>query len=190
MGFSSFIPQLFFLLLLASSLYRRFIFIEWEYNKWCGAFLRVSHPEACNIWLIVLHCSVSKLCPTLQSHRLKHTRLLCPWSFLGKNTGTGCRFLLQEIFLTQGWNLHLLGLLHWQFSLAQFSCSVVSNCLQPMDCSMPGFPVHHQLLELAQAHVHQVSDAIQTSHPLSSPSPPAFNLSQHQDLFQWVSSLH
>ena len=62
----------------ASSLYRRFIFIEWEYNKWCGAFLRVSHPEACNIWLIVLHCSVSKLCPTLQSHRLKHTRLLCP----------------------------------------------------------------------------------------------------------------
>ena len=60
----------------------------------------------------------------------------------------------------------------------------------PMDCSMPGFPVHHQLLELAQTHVHRVSDAIQPSHSLLSPSPPAFNLSQHQGLFQQVSSLH
>ena len=59
-----------------------------------------------------------------------------------------------------------------------------------MDCRMPGFPVHHQLPKLAQTHVHQVSDAIQPSHPLSSPSPPAFNLSQHHSLFQWVSSLH
>ena len=54
----------------------------------------------------------------------------------------------------------------------------------PMDCSTPGFPVHHQLLELAQTHVHRVSEAIQPSHPLSSPSLPAFNLSQHQGLFQ------
>ena len=52
-----------------------------------------------------------------------------------------------------------------------------------MDCSTPGFPVHHQLLELTQTHVYQVGDAIQSSHPLSSPSP-AFNLPQHQDLFQ------
>ena len=52
-----------------------------------------------------------------------------------------------------------------------------------MDCSMPGFPVLDQLLEIAQTHVHQVNDAIQPSHPLSSPSPPAFNLSQHQGLF-------
>ena len=59
-----------------------------------------------------------------------------------------------------------------------------------MDCSIPGFPVHHQLLELAQTHIHPVSDAIQPSHALSSPSPPTFNLSQHQGLFQWVSSLH
>ena len=59
-----------------------------------------------------------------------------------------------------------------------------------MDCSMPGFPVHHQLPELAQTHVHRVGDAIQQSHPLSSPSPPAFSLSQHQGLFQWVGSLH
>ena len=59
-----------------------------------------------------------------------------------------------------------------------------------MDCSMLGLPVHHQLPELAQTHVHQVGDAIQPSHPLSSPFPPALNLSQHQGLFQWVSSLH
>ena len=59
-----------------------------------------------------------------------------------------------------------------------------------MDCSMPGFPVHHQLLELTRTHVHQVSDAIQPSHPLSSPSPHTFNLSQHHGLFKWVSSSH
>ena len=59
-----------------------------------------------------------------------------------------------------------------------------------MNCSMPGFPVHRQLLELAQTHVHWVSDAIQPSLFLSSPSPPTFNLSQHQGIFQWVSSSH
>ena len=75
---------------------------------------------------------------------------------------------------------------------AQFS-SVTQSCLNlcdPMDCSSPGLPVYHQLLEFTQTHVHQVSDAIQPSHPLSSPSPPAFNLSQHQGLFKWVSSSH
>ena len=59
-----------------------------------------------------------------------------------------------------------------------------------MDCSTPGLPVHHQLLELAQTHVHRLNDAIQPSHPLLFPSPPAFNLSQHQGLFQWFSSSH
>ena len=69
--------------------------------------------------------------------------------------------------------------------------SVTQLCLTlccPMDCSTPGLPVHHQLPELTQTHVLWVGDAIQPSHPLSSPSPPAFNLSQHQGLFQWVSS--
>ena len=60
----------------------------------------------------------------------------------------------------------------------------------PVDCSTPGLPVYHQLPELTQTHVHQVGNAIQPSHPLSSPSPPAFNLSQHQCLFQGVSSSH
>ena len=59
-----------------------------------------------------------------------------------------------------------------------------------MDCSTPGFPVHHQLPELAQTHVYWVSDAIQLSYLLSSPSPPAFNCSQHHSPFQWVSSSH
>ena len=74
----------------------------------------------------------------------------------------------------------------------QFS-SVAQLCLtlcDLTDCSIPGFPVHHQLPELAQTHVHLVGDAIQSSHPLSSPSPPAFSLSQHQGLFQWDSSWH
>ena len=60
----------------------------------------------------------------------------------------------------------------------------------PMDYSTPGFPVHHQFLEPAQTHVHRISDAIQPSHPLSSPSPPTFNLSQYQCLFKWVNSSH
>ena len=59
-----------------------------------------------------------------------------------------------------------------------------------MNCSTPGLPVHHQLPEFTQTHVHWVSDAIQPSHPLSSPSPPAPNPSKHQGLFKWVSSLH
>ena len=68
----------------------------------------------------------------------------------------------------------------------QFS-SVAQSCL---DHSMPFLPVHHQLSEFTQTYVHWVGDAIQSSHPLSSPSPPALNLSQHEGLFQWVSSLH
>ena len=77
-------------------------------------------------------------------------------------------------------------------SQPQFS-SVIQSCLtlcDPMNCSTPGLPVHHQQLEFTQTHVHWVSDAIQPSYPLSSPSPPTFNLSQHQGLFKWVSSLH
>ena len=64
------------------------------------------------------------------------------------------------------------------------SLSHIQLFVTPMDHSMPGFPVHHQLPELAQIHVHQVRDAIQPSHPLSYPSLPAFNLSEHQGLFQ------
>ena len=78
------------------------------------------------------------------------------------------------------------------YSPVQFS-SVAQLCLtlcDPMNHSTPGLPVHHQLLEFTQTHVHRVSDAIQPSHPLPSPSPPAPNPSQHQGLFQWVNSSH
>ena len=71
-------------------------------------------------------------------------------------------------------------------SVAQ-SCPTLCNV---MNCSTPGLPVHHQLPEFTQTHVHRVSDAIQPSHPLSSPSPPAANPCQHQSLFQWVNSSH
>ena len=74
-----------------------------------------------------------------------------------------------------------------EFSSVTQLCPTLCNIL---DCSMPGFPVHHQLPELAQTHVHWVSDAIQQFQSLSSPSPSALNLSQHQGLFQWVSSSH
>ena len=80
----------------------------------------------------------------------------------------------------------------WSISFL-FCWSAAQSCLilyDPMDCSMLVLPVHHQLPEFAQTHDHWVSDAIQLSHPLSSPSPPAFSLSQNQGLFQWVGSSH
>ena len=73
------------------------------------------------------------------------------------------------------------------FSSVAQSCPTLRD---PMDCSTSGLPFHHQLPEFIQTHVHWVSDDIQPSHPLSSPSPPIFNLSQHQCLFKWVSSSH
>ena len=83
--------------------------------------------------------------------------------------------------------LHFRESFNNQFSLVAKLCLTLCDT---MDCSTPGFPVHRQLPELAQTHVHQVGDAIQPSHSLSSPSPPAFSLSQHQGLFQWVGSSH
>ena len=74
-----------------------------------------------------------------------------------------------------------------QFSSVAQSCTTLCD---PMNCGTAGLPVHHQLSEFTQTHVHQVGDAIQPSHPLSSPSPPAPNPSQHQGLFQSVNSLH
>ena len=74
-----------------------------------------------------------------------------------------------------------------QFSSVAQSCPTLCN---PMNCSTPGLPVHHQLPESTQTQVHWVSDAVQPSHPLSSPFPPALNLFRHQGLFKWVSSLH
>ena len=78
----------------------------------------------------------------------------------------------------------------WYIQIMEYCCcfSVAQSRLtlcNPMDCSTPGFPVLHHLPEFTQTHIRWINDAIQPSHPLSSPSPPAFNLSQHQGLFQW-----
>ena len=109
--------------------------------------------------------------------------------------------VLADIFLSLLWTeLSRPGPFIWissndksHFAAGCCYCTVAHLCptlCDPMDCSTSGFPVHHHLLEFAQTHVHWVGGAIQPSHPLSSHSPPAFNLSQHQGLFQWVGSLH
>ena len=85
------------------------------------------------------------------------------------------------------WCLLYLMLLKAQFSSITQSCPTLCD---PMNRSMPGLPVHHQIPEFTQTHIHRVSDAIQPSHPLSSPSPPAPNPSQHHSLFQWGNSSH
>ena len=101
--------------------------------------------------------------------------------------------LIEEcIFTQEKYALFAFSFYHLRVVLVHFS-SVAQLCLtllDPIDCSTPGFPVHHQLLELAQTHVRRVSDVIQPSHPLSSPFLPAFNISQHEGLFKWVNSSH
>ena len=97
-----------------------------------------------------------------------------------------------QMLLTQ----QILGMFNgrvWQLLCYSQFISVTQSCptlCNPMDCIMPDLPVHHQLLEFTQTHVHWVSETIQPSHPLLSSSSPALNLSQHQGLFKWVSSLH
>ena len=164
--------------------------IKWRYIQY---FNRVIVKMLWYIYICAVLCLVTQSCPSFWNpmgcnlpgssvHGILQARIL-EW--------VGCHALLQGIFLTQLLNPHLLCLLHWQvgslplvpsgntISLAQ-SCPTLCD---PMDCSTPGFPVHHQLPELTQTHDHWVGDAIQPSHPLLSPSPPAFNLSQHQGLF-------
>ena len=116
-------------------------------------------------------CSVSWSCPIfLQPHRLQHARLLCPL-LCPRICSDSCP-------------------LSWWKKVQELVIQSCLNLCNPMDCSMPGSPVLHHLLELAETHVHQVGDAIQPSRPLSFPSPPAFSLSQHQGLFQGVNSSH
>ena len=148
----------------------------------------------------------------MRPHRWPPTRLLCPWDSPGKNTGVGCHFLFQcmkvksESEVAQscptlsdlmdcslpGSSVHGIfpgnstgvgcHCLLWGLSV-QFSGSVVTLC-NPMNCSTPSLPVHHQHLEFTQIHVNRVGDAFQPSHPLLSSSPPAPNPSQHPGLFQ------
>ena len=124
----------------------------------------------------------------LDTHGLQPTRLLSPWDSPWQDYWTEWHSLPHGILPTHGLNLHLLlwSCFGFQFSSVTQSCPALCD---HMNLSMPGLPVHHQLLEFTQTHVHCVSDAIQPSHPLLSPSP-VLNLSQHQGLFKWVSSSH
>ena len=109
-------------------------------------------------------------------------------SFLWADCGSDHELLIAKFRL----KLTKVGETTRPFSSVQFSSFTQSYTIlcDPMNRSTPGLPVHHQLPEFTQTHVHRVSDAIQPSHPLSSPSPPAPNPSQHQSLFQWVNSSH
>ena len=100
--------------------------------------------------------------------------ILCIWEF-----AYSLKFICNPNICGHSWICSV------QFSSIAQSCPTLCD---PMDCSTPGLPVHHHLLEFTQTHVLWAGDAIQPSHPLSSPSPPAFNLSQHQGLFKWVTS--
>ena len=140
--------------------------------------------------------SYSVVSNSMRLHGLQPTRLLCLWDSPGKNTGVGSHSLLQAIFPTQGSNPSLLHSRQMLYHLSHQGSQIVSSVqfssvaqlcptlCDPMNCSTPGLPVHHQLPEFTQTHVHRVRDAIQPSHSLSSPSPPAPNPSQHQSLSQ------
>ena len=137
-------------------------------------------------WRLTL---IGKLSPVLLSS-LIHYHFLC---FLCSNYAKPS-FISSNFSFKRAETLLLIATaqLSVQFSSVQLG-SVAQSCLtlcDPMNHSTPGLPVHHQLLEFTQTHVHQVGDAIQPSHSLSSPSPPAPNPSQHQSLFQWVNSSH
>ena len=110
---------------------------------------------------------------------------------IGKDPDAGKHWGQEEKRATEdemfGWITDSMDINSVQFSSVAQSCPTLCD---PMNRSMPGLPVHHQLPEFTQTHVHRIGDAIQPSHPLSSPSPPAPNPSQHQGLFHWVNSSH
>ena len=117
--------------------------------------------------------------PSTGSHRVRYD-----WSDLA--AAAAAATMIAPFLWTEKLQLKV-SLVQFKFSSVTQSCLILCDT---MDCSTPGLPVHHQLPEFAQTHVDWVSDAIQSSHPLLSPYPPTFNLSQHQGLSQWVSSLH
>ena len=132
--------------------------------------------------LQVLCCD--KLLQSCLCDPMEHTRLFCPWNFPDKSTGVGCHCLLPKVSSPYQCVVRFVAICF--VFLCCCCCSVTQSCLtlcDPMDWSTPGFPDLHQIPELAQTHVHWISDAIQPSHPLLSPSPLAFNLPQHQGLF-------
>ena len=147
------------------------------YHLTCSSFSFIS----CKYTLVynTVECSITYNTVTYMERESYHirTQLSCPARTFDQLFEQLCK-----------WNLDSLG-----SYLKDCCCSVSQSCLtlcDPMGCSMPGFPVLHHLPEFAQTHVHWVSDAIWSSHPLLSPFPSALCLSYHQGLFQWVGSSH
>ena len=135
-----------------------------------------------NEWREYQECICITICKTDSKWEfavlLRELKLVLCWQSRG--VGWGGRFKRKETY-AYSW------LIHVQFSSVAQSCPTLCN---PMNRSMPGLPVHHQLPEFTHTHVYRVGDAIQPSHPLLSLCPPAPNSSQHQGLFQWVNSSH
>ena len=126
------------------------------------------------LWLIFHKMNCNLFSPLLFSGRDYMELVLVPtslniWQIFFSEAVCAWRFIFQRVS-------------SYKIQFSSITLSRLTLC-NPMDCSMPGLPVHHQLLELTQTHIHRVGDAIQPSHPLSSSSPPSFNLSQHQGLF-------
>ena len=176
---------------------------------WCDGYCykKPCHTQTsqafCEIWKVTLCNSMDCSLPGSSVHGILQGRIL-EWLaiLLSRESSwprdqtqvlcTACRFFYPLNHQGRPLVVYTISNHHYCIPSVQFS-SVVQLCpilRDPMNHSTPGHPVHHQLLEFTQTHVHQVSDAIQPSHPLSSPSPPSPNPSQHQSLFQWVNSLH
>ena len=137
-------------------------------------------PCLCIIYIVVCLCS-SQIPNLFLPFFLLNQKFVCyVWVYFGFYTNISFIFYFTLLWLLTG---------DWLYLLSSVTRLCPTLC-DPMNCSTPGLPVHHQLPEITQTHVHQVGDAIQPSHPLSSPSPPAPNPSHHQGLFQWVSSSH
>ena len=140
--------------------------------------------------MIWVKCEDIMLSEISQTQKVKYLIVLLIWStYSSQIHGAKMWFCLSEQCCQGLRGMGDLLLNRYSFSIVVQSLSHVRLC-DPMDCSMPGFPVHHHLPELAHTHVHWVSDAIQPSHPLLSPSPPAFNRSKRQGLFKCVRSSH
>ena len=127
-------------------------------------------------WILFLIVQSTPCPPEPQTKSSKSEIIIDPWK---QPKGPSTDEWIKKMCCIYMWNI--------QFSSVAQSCPTLCN---PMNCSTPGLPVHHQLPEFTQTHVHWVGDAIQPSHPLSSLSPLAPNPSQHQGLFQWVNSSH
>ena len=139
------------------------------------------------LWLSAQHQKKGSYCILQTWGKNKNSNYSSYWKHIALNNSGRKIIKLNHHKLGTMWALFWPQSLKYQFSSVAQLCPTLFD---PMNHSTPGFPVHHQLPESTQTHVHRLGDAIQPSHPLSSPSPPALNLSQYHGLFKWVSSSH